>query len=94
MRQTDRTLFKTFLARFTFSGMSFTLAVEMNGLGVFVVPVNVAFDCHDQFLDISEDATSQPILCEVAKEPFYHVQPGCAGRIRGKTWVPFQPPLQ
>jgi hypothetical protein len=96
VRQTDRTLFRAFLARFTFCRMSFALAVQMNGFGFSMMPVDVALDCHDQFLDISEDATPEPVLCELAKEPFHHVQPGCARRreVHVETGVPFQPALQ
>ena len=41
--------------------------------------VNVFSNSDSQFFDTAEDAAAQPILCQVAEEAFYRIQPGAAG---------------
>ncbi len=57
--------------------------------------VDVSADGHDEFFQIAEDAAPKPILSEVAKETFHHVQPGRAGgsEVQMKARMPRQPAL-
>ena len=57
--------------------------------------VDVSADGHDEFLQVAEDATAEPILSQVAKETFHHVQPGRAGgsEVQMKARVSRQPAL-
>ena len=61
----------------------------------FVVAVDVGADGHDEFFQIAEDATPKPILSQVAKEAFHHVEPGRAGgsEVQMKSRMPRQPAL-
>lgn len=49
-------------------------------LGALVVFVDILSDGRDQFFGTVKDTAPQSILCEIAEESFYHVQPGTAGR--------------
>ena len=61
----------------------------------FIVAVDVGADGHDEFFQVVEDAAPEPILSEVAKETFVHVQPRRAGgsEVQMKARVPHQPAL-
>ena len=41
----------------------------------FVVTVDVGANGYDEFFQVAEDAAPEPILSEVAKEAFHHVEP-------------------
>src|SRR5271165_2216619 len=60
-----------------------------------VMAVDVSADGHDEFFQIVEDATAEPILSQVAKETFHHVQPRRAGgsEVQMKARVSRQPAL-
>ena len=45
----------------------------------FFMTVDVGADGHDEFFQIAEDASPEPIVSAVAKETFHHVQPRRAG---------------
>src|SRR5438093_9730391 len=49
------------------------------GLGVLVMFLNVSFERRFQLPHAMKDAPAKALLREVAKEPFHHVEPGCAG---------------
>ena len=51
-------------------------------LGAFVVAVDVGVHGHDEFFQIAEDSAAQPVLSEVAKEAFHHVEPRRAGGMK------------
>ena len=55
-------------------------AVQMKGLEVFVLIVDVIEDRCDQFLDTAEDFAAQAIFGQVAEETLHYVQPRAAGR--------------
>ena len=57
--------------------------------------VDVGADGHDEFFQIAEDAAPEPIVSEVAKETFHHVQPRRAGRseVEMKARMSRQPAL-
>jgi hypothetical protein len=50
----------------------------MNGFRTFVVAVDVGADGQDEFFQVAEYATPEPILSRVAKKAFRHVEPRCA----------------
>jgi len=58
--------------------------------------VDVGAESHDEFLQIAEDAAPKPILSQVAKEAFHHVQPRRAGgrKVQMKARVSRQPASQ
>src|SRR6266536_6522852 len=60
-----------------------------------VMTVDVGADGHDEFFQIAEDAAPEPIVSEVAKETFHHVQPRRAGgsEVEMKAGMPCQPAL-
>jgi RHS repeat-associated protein len=60
-----------------------------------VVAVDVGAEGHDVFFQVAEYATPEPILSQVAKEAFHHVELGRAGRseVHMKTRMPHQPAL-
>ncbi len=41
------------------------------GLGVVVVLVTVVADRQDQFLDVTQNATAEPVLSEIAEEALH-----------------------
>lgn len=57
--------------------------------------VDVGADGHDEFLQVAEDAPPEPILSQVAKETFHHVEPRRAGggEMQMKARVPLEPAL-
>ena len=44
-------------------------------LRILIVAVDVFSDGHDQLFEVLKDSAPQPVLCEVAKEAFHHVEP-------------------
>ena len=62
-------------------------------LGALVVVIDVISDCGDEFFDIAKDAAAQPVLSQIAKEAFYHVEPGRTGgrEVHVKTRVALEP---
>ena len=48
------------------------------GLGAFIVMVDVVEDGCDQLLDTAKDSATQAIFGQVAEESFHHVQPRAA----------------
>ena len=60
-----------------------------------MVTVDVGADGHDEFFQVAEYATPEPILSEVAKEAFHHVEPRRAGgsEVQMKARMPCQPAL-
>ena len=52
-------------------------------------------DGHDEFFQIAEYAAPEPILSQVEKEAFYHVEPRRAGgsEVQMKARMPCQPAL-
>ena len=50
------------------------------GLGIFVVTVDIVPDRQDELLQIAKHATAQPVLSEVAEEALHHVEPRRTGR--------------
>ena len=65
------------------------------GLGIFVVAVDVSSNGQNEFFEIMEDAAPQPVLREIAKEAFHHVQPRRAGgrEVQMKARVLIEPAL-
>jgi len=63
--------------------------------GTFVVAVDVGADGHDEFFEVAENRTAEPILGEVTKEPFHHIEPRGAGgsEVQMKARVARQPAL-
>jgi len=59
------------------------------------VTVDVSADGHDEFFQVAENASAKPILSEVAKEAFHHVEPGRAGgsEVQMKARMSLQPAL-
>ena len=57
--------------------------------------VDIGADGHDEFFQVAEDAAPEPILSQVAKEAFHHVEPGRAGgsEVQMKARMPSQPAL-
>ncbi len=57
--------------------------------------VAVGADGHDEFFQVAEYATPEPVLSQVAKEAFHHVEPGGAGgsEVQMKARMPCQPAL-
>ena len=43
------------------------------GFGVLVVIIDVALNRHDEFFYVTEGATAQAVLSEVAEEAFHHI---------------------
>jgi hypothetical protein len=66
------------------------------GSRAFVMTVDVSADGHDEFFQFTEYATPEPILSQVAKETFHHVQPGRASgsEVQMKARMPRQLPGQ
>src|ERR1017187_4585220 len=58
-----------------------------------VVAVYVGADGHDEFFQVAEYATPEPILSQVAKEAFHHIEPRRAGgsEVQMKTRMACQP---
>src|ERR1700679_3607411 len=52
-----------------------SLCCPDEGLRVLIVAVDVFSDSHDQLFEVLKDSAPQPIVCEVAKEAFHHVEP-------------------
>ena len=65
------------------------------GLGVFVVTIDVISNRHDEFFEIAKNAAAKPVLSEIAEEALHHVEPRGAGgcEVHMKTWVALQPAL-
>ena len=65
------------------------------GFGVFVMAVDVSSDGQDEFFEVAKDAAPQPVLREIAKEAFDHVQPRRAGgsEVQMKARVLIEPAL-
>jgi hypothetical protein len=57
--------------------------------------IDILINGIDQLLDIAKNGASDSILCQVAKEPFHHVEPRCAGRgeVNVEARVTFEPLL-
>ena len=61
----------------------------------FVVAVDVGADGHNEFFQVAEDAAAEPVVSQVAKETFHHVEPRRAGgsEVQMKAGMPRQPAL-
>ena len=61
----------------------------------FVVAVDVGADGHNETSQVAEDAAAEPVVSQVAKETFHHVEPRCAGgsEVQMKAGMPRQPAL-
>src|SRR5271168_165815 len=61
------------------------------GLGMFIMTVDVLVDSCDKFLNAAESSAAQPIFRQVTEEAFHHVQPGaafiCANKDMNDLWV-------
>jgi len=59
------------------------------------VAVDVGADGHDEFFQVAENPAAEPILSEVTKEAFHHIEPGRAGgsEVQMKARVSHQPAL-
>ncbi len=57
--------------------------------------VDIVSDGHDEFFYIAEDAAPEPVLSQIAKEAFHHVEPGTARRreVEVKARMTAQPSL-
>ena len=64
-------------------------------LGALVVVIDVVSERGDEFFDIAKDATAQPVLSQIPKEAFHHIQPGRTGEreVHVKTRVALEPAL-
>ena len=64
-------------------------------LGALVVVIDVVSDRGDEFFDIAKDAAAQPVLSQIPKEAFHHIQPGRTGgrEVHVKTRVTLDPTL-
>src|SRR5438445_10534494 len=62
-------------------------------LGALVVVIDVVSDGRDEFFDIAKNAAAQPVLSQIAKEAFHHIQPGRTGgrEVHVKTRVTLKP---
>jgi hypothetical protein len=94
VRQADRRLFSVFRARFTFSRISVAGGPD-EGLGAFIVAVDVGADGHDQLFQIAKNAAPQSVLGEIREEALHHVQPRRIGgrEVHRETRVPREPAL-
>ena len=65
------------------------------GLGIFVVAIDVSSNGQNEFFEIAKHAAPQPVLREIAKEAFHHVQPRRAGgrEVHMKARVLIEPAL-
>jgi hypothetical protein len=67
-------------------------SVQMSGLRILIVAINITLHCFNEFLDTPKDFTTQVVLGEVAKEA---LAPRGAGRceVKVKVRMPRQPAL-
>ena len=68
------------LQRLIFSMMDCTAAVQMKGVRVIVVYVDVIADCSNKIRDAMKDATTDLLDGQVGEPAFNKIQPGRTGR--------------
>jgi len=79
----------------TLARMSLVFVVQKNGFGRALCTTIYSLMTAFKFGHAGENATTNAFDCDVAKEPFEHVEPGRAGRCEMdmKAWVLGQPSL-